>query len=309
MKKLLFLSVLTLSCCLMAQTPLNKPSGGEVTQISPYYFGPNAFPVPEMLDGRVQSKLRLEMAADYYHGYRGDHTEDIFLKLNIPLWTDRANLTVWMPLMEWYRNSDANIQTCRIQPPYQEEARKGSLMGDVNLSIDMQVLRERRYRPDWVLRAALKTASGGDFHLARYYDSPGYFFDTSVGKSFRVGKNPKWNHRLRTALSTGFLCWQTDNGRQNDAVQFGVMAKYENSFFTLSETFAGYCGWEGSIQDVGSTAHDRPMVLRTDIVGHIRRFDIVAAYQYGLQDYPYHQFRLGVAYKWDILKKMLKREK
>lgn len=298
--------MLVLSGLVCAQTPINKPSGGEVTLISPYYFGPNAFPVPEMLDGRVQSELRFELAADYFRGFRGDNTEDLSFKLNIPLWTDRANLTVWMPVMEWYCNSEENIRACRIQPAHRKEARKGHLVGDVSLSIDFQVLRERRYRPDWVLRAALKTASGGDYHLARYYDSPGYFFDTSVGKSFRIVKADGLDHRLRVALSTGFLCWQTDNGRQNDAVQFGVMAKYENKYVSVSETFAGYCGWEGQINKVGAKAHDCPMVLRTDIVGHIKKFDVVAAYQYGLRDYPYHQLRLGVAYKWDILRKIRK---
>ena len=303
MKKCLLLLMLSMAVGMHSQTALDKPSLKQVTQISPYYFGPNAFAVPEMLDGRVQRELRVELAGDYFHGNRGDHTEDVSLKLNIPLWTDRANLTVWMPVMEWYRNSDENIQTCRIQPEHQAKARKGSLMGDVYLSIDMQLLKERRYRPDWVLRAALKTASGGDFYLARYYDSPGYFFDTSLAKSFAVGHNKDWNHSLRAALSTGFLCWQTDNGRQNDAVQFGVMAKYENRYFSLSETFAGYSGWEHNASNGGDTAHDRPTILRTDIVGHVKQFDIVAAYEYGLRDYPYHQIRLGLAYKWDILKR------
>ena len=303
MRRWLLCIVLSVVSQMWAQTPLDKPLLRQVTQISPYYFGPNAFAVPEMLDGRVQHELRVELAGDYFKGYRGDQTEDVSLKLNIPLWTDRANLSVWMPVMEWYRNSDENIQTCRIQDEHKAEAEKGSLMGDVYVSIDMQLLKEKRYRPDWVLRAALKTASGGDFHLARYYDGPGYFFDTSVAKSFAIGRNKQWAHRLRAALSTGFLCWQTDNGRQNDAVQFGVMAKYENKYFSLSENFAGYSGWEHNASNGGEKAHDRPTILRTDIVGHIKQFDIVAGYQYGLSDYPYHQIRIGLAYRWDILKK------
>ena len=93
----------------MAQT-----GGPETSMISPYYFGPNAFAVPEMLDGRVQKELRVELAGDYFPGFRGDHTGDISLKVNIPLWTDRVNLSVWMPVMEWFRNSDENIATCRM---------------------------------------------------------------------------------------------------------------------------------------------------------------------------------------------------
>ncbi|MBR0272537.1 MAG: hypothetical protein IJQ59_00405 [Bacteroidaceae bacterium] len=285
-----------------AQTPLTKPSLSDVTHVSPYYFGPNAFAVPEMLDGRVQRELRVELAGDYFKGFRGDHTADMALKVNIPLWTDRVNLSLWMPVIEWYKNSDESLDASNILPEHRENARKGCLSGDVYVSADIQLLKERRWRPDWVVRATLKTASGGEFFHARYYDSPGYFFDTAVGKSFMVGGNTKWNHRLRAALSTGFLCWQTDNGRQNDAVQFGVTAKWENRYFTLAETFAGYSGWEHNAGNGGDTAHDSPMVLRTDFIFHIKQFDVVAAYQYGLHDYPFHQVRVGVAYRWDILK-------
>ncbi len=285
-----------------AQTPLTEAALSDVTQIAPYYFGPNAFPVPEMMDGRVQKELRVELAGDYFKGFHGDHTADLFLKVNIPLWTNRANLSLWMPVVEWYRNSDERIARSNIQPERWDDARKGCLSGDVYVTADVQILLEKDWWPDWVVRAALKTASGGEYFHARYYDSPGYFFDTSVGKSLSLGNSPKWHHRLRAALSTGFLCWQTDNGRQNDAVQFGAMLKWENSFFTLSETFAGYSGWEHHTSNGGATAHDVPMVLRTDFIYHVKQFDVVASYQYGLHDYPFHQARVGVAYKWDILR-------
>ncbi len=287
----------------LAQTPIDKPSLRTATLISPYYFGPNAFEVPEMLDGRVDSVLRLELAGDYFKGCRGDHTADARLKVNIPLWTDRANLSLWMPVMEWYRNSDENMRVCRIPDERQAGARKGHLSGDVYLSVDMHLLKEQRYRPDWTLRAVLRTASGGEFYNARYYDGPGYFFDTSLAKSFALGQNKSWRHRLRMVLSSGFLCWQTDNGRQNDAVQYGVMLKWENRHFSLAESFTGYSGWEHTCGNGGDLAHDRPTVLRTDFRYHVKRFDVVARYQYGLRDYPYHQVRLGLAYNINILKK------
>lgn len=286
-----------------AQTPLDKPSLRTSTLISPYYFGPNAFEVPEMLDGRVQHDLRVELVGDYFKGFRGDHTANARLKVNVPLWTDRANISVWMPVMEWYRNSDENMRVCRIPDERKAEARKGHLMGDVYVSIDMHLLKEKRICPDWTLRAALRTASGGEYYHARYYDGPGYFFDTSLAKSFAVGKNKVWNHRLRVVLSTGFLCWQTDNGRQDDAVQFGAMLKYENKHFSLAESLTGYSGWEHNCGNGGELAHDRPAVLRTDFRYHIKRFDIVSRYQYGLRDYPFHQFQLGLAYNINILKK------
>jgi len=301
-RKFLFFILLMVAIQTVAQTPLNKTSQRTVTQISPYYFGPNAFAVPEMLDGRVQPVLRAEVATDYFKGFRGDQTIDAAFKLNIPLWTDRANLSVWMPAMEWYHNTDESLAACRVQPENIEEARDGHLAGDVYVSTDMQILRESGLRPDIVLRAALKTASGFESFHARYYDSPGYFFDITAGKSMTVGSG-KWNHSLRAAVSTGFLCWQTDLGRQNDATQFGVMAKWENTYFSLSANLAGYSGWEHN-NDGGELAHDRPTVLRFDLIGHFGNLDAVAVYQYGLRDYPYHLVRVGLAYRLDILSMM-----
>ena len=302
MKRNFLLTLLVWPFMMAAQTPLDKPALNTTTLVSPEYFGPNAFQVPEVMDGHVQSDLRVELAGDYFNGYHGDHTTDISLRVNIPLWTRRVNLSLWMPVTEWWRNTEENLRRCHVEEENMVAAKKGHVPGDLYVSVDMHLLTERRWRPDWVVRAALKTASSNYFYLARYYDSPGYFFDTSVAKSWGVGHNKQWAHSLRLALSTGFLCWQTDNGRQNDAVQFGVRALWENKHFTLSESFAGYSGWEHNASHGGSEAHDQPMVLRTDLSWHIRQFDIVAAYQYGLHDYPFHQVRLGLAYRWDVLK-------
>ena len=302
MRKFLFLLLCFCTQWMAAQTSLEKSALNTATLISPYYFGPNAFAVPEMLDGRVQHELRIELAGDYFMGYRNDWTSDVALKLNIPLWTDRANLSLWMPVMEWYHNSDKNIERCRILDEHKADAKKGRLSGDVYVSTDIQLMKEKVVRPDWVLRAALKTASGGEYYHARYYDGPGYFFDTTLGKSFALGADAQRNHRLRVAVSAGFLCWQTDNGRQNDAVQYGMMAKWETHRFSLAESLTGYNGWENGCRNGGKEAHDQPMVLRTDFKVHLKHTDLVAAYQYGLRDYPFHQFRIGLAYRINVLK-------
>ena len=84
-----------------ALVPIDKPNLRETTGIAPAYFGPNAFPVPDMLDGRVQKQLRVEIAGDGYFGFQGDKTADAFARVYVPLFTDRVNLTIWMPVMKW----------------------------------------------------------------------------------------------------------------------------------------------------------------------------------------------------------------
>ncbi len=308
--KLTILLLLFLPLALCAEVPLEYPNLRESTGIAPAYFGPNALPVPDMLDGRTQNKLRIELAADGYFGYQKDQTADLFARIYVPLWTPRVNLTVWMPVMEWYRMTPERQRTCRLQDTTQIA---GHEAGDVYISTDIQVLKARKYTPDIAFRAAFKTASGGSFDKARYFDNCAYWFDLAVGKSLYFGKSTNQSSNgqssnqlsngqssnsqfeLRLAGSLGFLCWQTDNGRQNDALMYGIqlLAKYE--YLSLRATWGGYMGWEKD--------GDRPMTLKLCLAGHVKGFEPFVAYQYGIKDYPFHQIRLGLAYHINILPK------
>lgn len=299
-----------------AQVPLEPTDYAEKTLIAPAYFSPNAFPVPDMLDGSVSHDLRAELAADGYYGFQRDKTADLFARIHIPLFTDRVNLTVWMPVVEFYHSTDERISYCRVKEENQEKALRGHTAGDVYISTDIMFLREKERCPAMSVRAAVKTASGGGFHLARYYDSPGYFFDLSIGKSFpltitgnqspvTINRSPVTDNHppvtIRLAASAGFLCWQTADGRQNDAVMYGALVRLQHRYFSIEEVFSGYVGWEN--------AGDRPMTLKTKLAGHIPApkgkgsFSPFLMYQYGISDYPFHQLRLGLSYNIDILKK------
>lgn len=298
MKRILSISIYIFSAVVaIAQVDIVRTDYGMKTLIAPLYFGPNAFPVPEMLDGSVSSKLSIELAADGYFGYEKDRTADLFARLRIPLFTDRVNLSLWMPIVEFYQSNTERLNTCRVQPENQQRAMKGHTAGDVYVSTDIMFLKETAKCPAMAVRAAVKTASGGDFELARTYDNPGYFFDLSIGKSFFINKcTEEWNSsdiELRIAASGGFLCWQTDNGRQNDAFMYGTLVRLKTKYVSIEETFAGYVGWE--------KAGDQPMTIKTQVSGHIKGFEPFVLYQYGIKDYPFHQIRVGLKYYLDIL--------
>ena len=265
-----------------SEAPVFAADLSQPTGIAPAYFGPNAFPVTEMTDGRTDSHLRLEMAADGYFAQNGSaRTADIFARVRVPLFTRWADLTVWMPVYEWYCQEDG----------------AGSGAGDVYISTDIQILHNEWFHtkkapwiPQATLRLAMKTASGGQFERKRHYDSPGYFFDLGIGNSlYRSG----WEFRL--AGSVGFLCWQTDNGRQNDAVMYGLQAMAKHPNVSLSVTWNGYTGWEKH--------GDAPMQISAKIAGHVKGFEPFIQYRYGIRDYGYHQVRAGLAYHIDILRR------
>lgn len=277
------------SCLLLAALPvagqdhlvaITQPDLSQKTGIAPAFFGPDAFQVPDMLDGTVTKSLSLDIAGGYADGHlvKGgtDRTGDIYLHLNVPLWSDRATLSAWWSVLEWYSMSPDVMAARRIGSGISDTGRES---GAAYISLDMELLREKEKSPSVSARICLRTASeDAAFASARSYDAAGYFFDVSAGKSF--GK-------VRLAASTGFLCWQTDNGRQNDAVMFGVLAAYSKGIIKASAQYGGYWGWE--------RYGDFPRVvkIRTDIIGE-GKINPFATLQYGFNDWPFLQLRAGV---------------
>ena len=274
-RKYLVFCLLLLSAAVVSPSFAFTPTG-----VAPAFFGPNALPIPDMSDGRVDEQLKLELAGDGYFGFNGDKTADLFARVSVPLFTRWANIALWMPVYEWYSQADGN----------------GSGAGDVYIATNIQVLHndwlkteKARYIPQMTVRVGIKTASGEQFQRKRHFDSPGYFFDLAIGQTI-----PIRNINLRFAGSVGFLCWQTTEARQNDAVMYGLQAQLNHEYFSLQAEWGGYVGWE--------RYGDAPMSIKVRAAGHIKGFEPFAQYQYGIKDYPFHQIRVGLAYRLPILK-------
>ena len=290
-----FVMFIICATSLNAQTEISKPNLSIPSRIAPAYFGPNAFPVPDMSDGRLSSDLKLELYGDGFlcqmtSDPTDDITLDIFAKATVPLFSDRVNLVIWMPVVEWFRSAPAVNYLRRIDDPYQTLT--GIDSGDAYVSTDILLIDEARRGIGLVLRAALKSASGNSFSTARVYDAPGYFFDIAAGRDIYTSQNKKTVVRL--AATTGFLCWQTGNGRQNDAVMYGISSSVKSGSFTGRVDFGGYVGWEG----VG----DHPVSVKTKASWQINSFSIDIMYQAGIKDWPFHQLRLGTTWSYPILK-------
>ena len=277
-----------LSAGARAQVPVVRPDLSVDTKIAPAYFGPNAFPVPEMTDGRPHRGLYAEVAGEFARGRLGDGQDamqDLFVRVSIPLWTPRATLELWAPIAEWWDFSPAVAQARRLAP----EHHRGHDMGDVYVCTSLHLLegRDNAWRPDILARAVLKSASGGYFGEAVNYDCPGYFFDVTVGEGFR---SDGFLRECRLALLTGFLCWQTDNGRQNDAVQCGFLASLDTEWFTLGAELGAYIGWERD--------GDQPVRARLRLDIHPWEGSLHPFVQscIGLHDYPFTQIRAGLAW-------------
>lgn len=290
MKKLgaLLFFCLSLPLSALGQTSLDISDLSVPTLIAPEYFGPNAFPVPEMSDGRTSARWKAEVYADHFfstrYDWKEDYTTDIFARLTVPLFSPRANLVIWGPLYEFF-HSGSKVNAYR-RLSFKDDVDYHT-SGDLYVSVDFQTLLQEKHGVDMTVRAVLKTASGDRYEYARYYDSPGYFFDAAFGRGFSVADG---DVVMRVALSGGFLCWQTDNGRQNDAVMYGALFSLACGPFTFRTQYGGYVGWEAM--------GDAPMTLRADLGWAFGDFSLNAGYQVGFNHWPFHQFRLGVSYSF-----------
>ncbi len=285
-RKIVFAFWLLLACGVAsAQVDIIKPDLGIPTKVAPAYFGPNALPIPDMLDGTTSPDVVIDLGADYFAGHYGDKTYDVFFKAVVPLFSDRVNLTMWVQaIREWYEMSPESHEHSRLPDDIEYV---GAESGDAYLTTDIHLVEQTASRPDVSLRIGLKTALGYGFFKARYFDNPGYFFDTSVAKSFALGDG--FFEDVRVVGSFGFLCWQTDNGRQNDAVMYGAQLKLRTRYLTLTESFGGYSGWERD--------GDCPMSLKTELRMRLGgRCEPYLLHQYGFRDWPFTQYRVGVSY-------------
>ena len=298
MNRLLTFFAILIFCAnqLYAQTEIAKPDLSIPSRIAPAYFGPNAFPIPDMSDGSLISDLKLELYGDGFicrmtSEPTDDVTLDLFAKATIPLFSDRVNLVIWMPVIEWFHSCPPVNHIRRIPDP--ESHITGIDSGDAYVSTDILLIDENKRGMGVVLRAALKSASGNSYSTARVYDAPGYFFDIAAGRNIHTSKHA--TTILRLALSTGFLCWQTGNGRQNDAVMYGISSSVKSGRFTGRIDFGGYVGWE--------CMGDHPISVKTKLSWKIKDFSIDIMHQAGSQHWPFHQLRIGTTWSYPILNK------
>lgn len=262
----------------------------QTVKYSSAWFGPNANPVPEFTDGRIPTKTTISLIGDYYFGY-GDETKNGYFKIEIPLVSERVSFKIWSTVFEHYkvtpelsayREMNGNLS--------------GKSNGDFYVQTRISLLKETKTAPAIILNSTLKTASGTNFNERRYFDTPGYYFDMEIAKS--IYTKSKFINEIRAVGNLGFLCWETTGSSQNDAPMYGAKLIIGNKKWNLDNTIAGYWGWihtNKKLSPLGDYG-DAPLVYSSKITIKSEYMDYFAQYQYGINDFPYHQIRLGIIF-------------
>jgi hypothetical protein len=266
----------------------------EYLSISPGFMGPNALPVPTIKNGKLSKKPNFKIALQK-HLSRGDKTENLFMKLYLPLFNPRVGLNIQMVPIEHYI-MDTFTRDLRKARDFDG---KGLAVGDIYLGTFVQLIEDRKGFPNVLLTFNLKTASGSKLSAARFTDTPGYFFDLSFGKEIII--NGSSIKSIRPHVMVGLYVWQTynDNQRQNDSFLHGSGLDIIFSKIELKNALGGYVGYIGN--------RDRPMVYRLMLTS---RFDSVCNYEFGFQqgifDFSYTSFEVSLKLDIDKLKSNFK---
>ena len=246
------------------------------------YFGPNALPVPELSDGRIPGKHHVEISSDVFWGF-GDQTQSLSPRLTYVFIPGKLAVSGWGVLMEHYKTS-TDIRDQRSSMV--EKAEETLVVGDFYLSTQIGLCKETSYRPDLALEIVLKTASSATSSGARYFDTPGYYFDITAGKSLLFPH--AYIREIRLVGMVGFLCYQLNSYRQNDAPLYGgkLMLSSENCSFESG--VEGYNGWLKN--------GDAPLVLRSRLSIRQKSEHYFLQYQHALRDFPFRRLQVGVGF-------------
>jgi hypothetical protein len=248
---------------------------------APAYFGPNALPVPEIRNALSDTMIALESDLDL-HFSQGDNTQNLFIKLSIPFLKGRVSLEMFGVPIEHFK-MDTLTRDERVARNYEGE---GYALGDLYISTLIQITRNYRNWPDLLLGITLRTASGGNLGNARFTDAPGYYFDLSAGKSYRLGDA----YQIRPYAMLGFYVYHTnrEDWRQNDAFLYGLGLSAYSQRWTFSASWGGYKGYFND--------GDAPMVARANVLYKFRKLQLKLAFQQGLHDFKYSSVRVGTVF-------------
>lgn len=246
---------------------------------SPRYFGPNAFPMPEMRNGDVGRRIEAEVRGEY-HYYKGDQTKDIYARILVPFVKGRAGVEVSLVLWEKYKTT-TEVRDERFAT--ETEWPKGCT-GDIIFTSFFQVLRSEKWA-DIVVSGTIRTASGNRLVDARYTDAAAYWFDLNIARN--LWKSTDEQASLRMQILGGFYCWMTNDivHRQNDAIAYGAGITGTYKSFILASDVSGIHGYENK--------GDRPIHWRNKLSYELKKNILTFRYTHGIKDRLYDSYSLG----------------
>lgn len=250
--------------------------------LSAGYLGPNALPVPEVRDGRVDTLFRFDLLAGG-HFSPGDRTVDGYVRLAAPFSDGKVSFEIAAVPIEYYVTDTAT----RDERASRERDGRGLAAGDIHLTTLIQLIRDHPSIPDILLETSFRIPSGKTLLGARYTDAPGYHMDLSFGRLL----SPQCRFKVRAYALAGYYAYQTFDPQhlQDDCFLYGIGVRIATPGWAWSNQLTGYSGY----MDNG----DRPRLYRSELRRIGAAFDGLLQIQVGLHDFEYRSVHAGLSWK------------
>ncbi|GAB1398389.1 MAG TPA: hypothetical protein PKN57_05260 [Saprospiraceae bacterium] len=243
--------------------------------IKPARMGPNAFYYASGFTGILDTQYTLEVKANSYFT-KGEITLNPYLSVNIPF-GKFASLQVSGVPVEYF-NTSHELKTERkiFWIGYYDKW----AAGDLNVLFTGKI----KSKPAMAIQVGLKTATGGRLDLARFTDSPQYFFNYAIS----FGNKNTMVHAV-----SGFTAWQTFDGDhpQDDAYIFDFsLDQHLGKAWYLKPELYGFIAY---------LKHgDRPIIGKVSLFRKMEHGRFMIEFVKGIVDFPYYGINLGISRSW-----------
>ncbi|WP_053179632.1 hypothetical protein [Sunxiuqinia dokdonensis] len=251
---------------------------------APGTMGPNALPVPEILNGQVGTDLLFRLSTDhYFRDGGGDNGHSLVLNFRFPVVQNFMAFQVHWNMLEHFHTTNEVRDILQL---YKDDPGWTTDFGDLILSTNIQLLQGREYWPDIMLVSALKTTTGSIYD-GRATDMPAHWHYASLGKQILK----RGLFRFRINAMGGFYIWQTNQTdlEQNEGPLWGVEGQFNYRSIELASGLSGYKGWK-------YYGEDRPALFKSRLVVNNKLFNYFIEYKTGLQHYYYSSINIGLTW-------------
>jgi hypothetical protein len=247
---------------------------------TPGFLGPNALPVPDLNDTKINFRTFVYAGARYQF----DKSERVInpeIGIYFPFQKNRIAFSFYSRLFEFFE-TDSVLRDKRFA---RDSICSGVSKSESFLSARARVWENLYFFPDFTIEFGLKLNTGKNLENARHTNAPGYWFLGNFAKD--IYNKERFNVRI-ISMFGGFI-WQAGDNQQNDSWLYGLGLQFKKKSTIVLFDASGYRGYRNN--------GDRPLVARFKLEQELKQFNYFIQYQRGINNFIGNGIFVGLKYK------------
>jgi hypothetical protein len=233
-------SLLAATGALAIGAALALPSGSAQAQtvwVVPGLLGPNALPTLPVEDAAVGRNVLVQVEGIFqFNDQATDLSFSPYFRVEIPFREVASLIVDGTPVEFWQVSPHTQAATGAANA-------SGTTKGDLRFGAKFTIVRETDCVPAMGLRLLFKSGTGKGLEDRRFTNAPAYMIDALFAKT--LVQDAGVLRRLRIMAQLGFMAWQLDYPKQDDAFDWGVAVQIGlGEAWQLETQVRAYIGWD-----------------------------------------------------------------